>query len=193
MKTNFRKYFTPLCVFSTNWKYGQTKNILHFDRKIPPLTCKINFIVVLPSRNILQTKKVERERERERERESRHHSHRWKLISAAIQIVTTQNRSCSRPTQDRARSRHTDLVLPLAQRRWSGHHRPPAHSTPPPNPPDLVAAVLHPLWSLSFPIYLSFPQSVTLSPYDLTLSSSCSIFLFSFLVGLKCIFWNFLI
>ena len=189
MKTNFRTYFTPLCVFGTNWKYGQTKNILHIDRKIPPLTCKINFIVVLPSSNILQTKKVERERERE----SRHHSHRWKLIGAAIQIVTTQNWSCSRPTQDRARSRHTDLVLPLAQRRQSGHHWPPAHSTPPPNPPDLVAAVLHPLWSLSFPIYLSFPQSVTLSPYDLTLSSSCSIFLFSFLVGLKCIFWKFLI
>nr|POF19253.1 hypothetical protein CFP56_79106 [Quercus suber] len=27
----------------------------------------------------------------------------------------------------------------------SGRHRSPAHSTPPPNPPNLAAAVLHPL------------------------------------------------
>ena len=36
---------------------------------------------------------------------------------------------------------------------------------PPPNPSDLAASVLHPPRSLSFPIYLSFPQSFTLSSF----------------------------
>ena len=39
------------------------------------------------------------------------------------------------------------LLIPLAQRRQSGRHRPLAHSTPPPNPPDLTT-VLHLLQSI---------------------------------------------
>ena len=60
-------------------------------------------------------------------------------------------------------SSSSTLLLPLAQHRWSGCHRPPAPSTPFPNPSDLAAAVLHPRRSFSFSIYLSFPQSLPLS------------------------------
>ena len=55
------------------------------------------------------------------------------------------------------------LRLPLAQCHRSGHHQPPAHFTSPLNPPNLAVTILHPLRSLSFPIYLSFPQFLTLS------------------------------
>ena len=55
------------------------------------------------------------------------------------------------------------FLLPLAQCCQSGHHQPPTHPTPPLNPPDLATTVLHPLRSLSFLIYLFFPQFVTLS------------------------------
>ena len=70
-----------------------------------------------------------RERERERERAQ------WPPSQAPA------NPDRAAPTAA------STLLIPLAQRRRSGRHRPLAHSTPPPNPPDL-ATVLHLLQSI---------------------------------------------
>ena len=83
------------------------------------------------------------------------------------------------------------LLIPLAQRRRSGRHRPLAHSTPPLNPLDL-AAILHPLrssLSRSISLFLSLSLEFTFlhSPiYHLNV--------FILIFGcVKCIFWNFLL
>ena len=67
-------------------------------------------------------------------------------------ILTTDRRLCSTRLSN---------TLAATTDRWSGHHRPPAHSTPPLNPPDLTtAASIH---SDSLFPDLSFPQSLALS------------------------------
>ena len=61
-------------------------------------------------------------------------------------------------------------------------------STPPPNPFDLAAVVLHPPQSLSFPIYLSFSQSLTLSSSSSLLWINVFILIFG---CVKCILGDF--
>ena len=67
-------------------------------------------------------------------------------------ILTTDRRPCS--------TRLSNALAATTNRR-SGRYRPPAHSSPPPNPPNLTAAASIHSDSL-FPD-LSFPQSLTLS------------------------------
>ena len=64
VKTSLGKCFTPLCVFGSNGKYGQTEIALHFDCKKTPRF----YALILPSMYFRITH-PERERERERERE----------------------------------------------------------------------------------------------------------------------------
>ena len=46
------KYFTPVCVFGTYRKLGQTEILLHVDYKISPLTRKTISILILPSNDL---------------------------------------------------------------------------------------------------------------------------------------------
>ena len=72
--------------------------------------------------------------------------HRW------APILTTDRRLCSTKVSN---------ALAATTDRRSGRHRPPAHSTPPPNPLNLItAASIH---SDSLFPDLSFPQSLALS------------------------------
>ena len=162
LKPNSEITFTPLCVFGFNRKYGQLKNQLHVDCKNTNFSCKSNAALILPSNDFQDS-----QREKERERES----------TGGRLAKLQQPRSCCPHRPDHATplprshwpsflfflSSSSTLLLPLAQRCRSGRPRPPAHSTPPSNPPDLAAANLHPRQSLSFLIYLSFPQSLPLS------------------------------
>ena len=84
--------------------------------------------------------------------------HQWVQVELWSWQLTACHAPPSSPTHLSA-----VFLLPLAQCCQSGHHQPPTHSTPPLNPPDLATTVRHPLRSLSFLIYLFFPQFVTLS------------------------------
>ena len=67
-------------------------------------------------------------------------------------ILTTDCRQCS--------TRLSNTLAATTDRR-SGRHRPPAHSTPPPNPPDLTTAASIHYDSLFSNLF--FPQSFALS------------------------------
>ena len=64
LKMVLGNYFTPLWVFGTYGKYGQTENTVHVDRKIRPFGCKIVYTLILPSMN---SRKTHSKRKSERE------------------------------------------------------------------------------------------------------------------------------
>ena len=61
LKMVLQNYFTPLWVFGTYGKYGQTENTVHVDRKIRPFGCKIVYTLILPSMNFQKTQPEDRE------------------------------------------------------------------------------------------------------------------------------------
>ena len=137
VKTSLEKCFTPLCVFGFNGKYGQTEIALHFDCKKTPRF----YALILPSMYFRITH-PERERERERDRVTPTVA---KPSSGQAQIVLPPPPRSRQPSFLFFLSYSSTLLLPLAQRRWSSRHQPPAHFTPPPNSPDLAVAVFHPI------------------------------------------------
>ena len=84
VKTSLGKCFTPLCVFGSNGKYGQTEIALHFDCKKTPRF----YALILPSMYFRITH-PERERERERERESHPHCRQAKLWPSSDRAAPT--------------------------------------------------------------------------------------------------------
>ena len=167
-------YFTPLCVFGKLKKFGQMEINFRVDCKITLFWCKTILAFILTS-NQLQDSKMKRERGRE------HIHHRPAKLRHRSPITDP---SSPIPHHRPAKLRHkhpspiphlsppsliTDPQTPktfLSNRLafCSRHHHPRSilFST---HPKPISSSPLK--TDLSFPIYLSFPQSFNLSLFDL--------------------------